>query len=451
MSNHRKFSRRTFLAASGSAVIFSGGVSAQNPVSKKSTFKSPNEKLNVAAIGAGGKGESDVNGCGRENIVALCDVDFERGAKTFKRYPQARVYRDFRVMLDDMPEIDAVTVTTPDHTHAVAAMACMERGKHVYVQKPLTHSIREARMLQEAAHKYGVATQMGNQGNSLDGVRKLCEMIWNGDIGEVREVHCWTNRPVWPQNVGRPSKREREPATMYWDLWIGPAPKRPYHPAYAPFNWRGWWDFGCGALGDMACHIMDPPYQALRLAEVKPESIEPVSIVGGNNETGPEKSTIKYEFPARGDMPPVTLYWHDGGHRPDRPKGVSSGTLMGDGGNGTLFLGSKRVATCDTYGDNPRLLPDKLMNDYEWPAETVARVPNEDHYQNWIDACKGGPAGGSNFDYASPFTETVLLGNVALRTGKKIQWDAKKMKVTNVRDADQLFIEREYREGWSLT
>lgn len=443
-----KFSRRSFL---GSTVVFFGAAAAaENPVPKRSRYESPNEKLNMGAIGSGGKGEADTSGCRRENIVALCDVDFNRAAATFKRFPKARIYRDFRVMLESHPEIDAVTVTTPDHTHAVAAMAAMELGKHVYVQKPLTHSIHEARMLRKAAKKNKVQTQMGNQGNSRDGVRLLCEMIWNGDIGDVREVHTWTNRPVWPQDIPRPSEKAKIPPTMYWDLWLGPAPERPYHPSYAPFNWRGWWDFGCGALGDMACHIMDPPFQALRLAEVIPTSVEAVIIEGGNDETGPAKSSIKYEFPARGAMPPVTMYWHDGGIRPELPEGLPEGTLMGEGSNGSLFIGDKGVATADTYGDNARLLPDERMNDYEPPAQTLTRVPRQDHYQNWIDACKGGPAPGSNFEYAAPFTETVLLGNVALRTGKKISWNAKKMKVSNLKDADQLFIQRDYRKGWSL-
>lgn len=440
--SYGKISRRVFLASSAAAVMAAGG---------KTKRVSANEKLNIAAIGVGGKGREDVHRCKDENIVALCDVDWERAAPTLSEFPDANHYKDFRVMLEKEKNIDAVIVTTPDHFHAVAAMHAMAMGKHVYVQKPLTYSIGEARALTEAARKYRVVTQMGNQGHSRDGARKLCEMIGNGDLGQVHEVHLWTNRPIWPQGIDRPTESQPVPETLDWDIWLGPAPERPFHRKYLPFTWRGWWDFGCGALGDMACHIADPANWALRLSEVGPTSVELISQEGNNSETYPKKSVIRFEFPQRGDMDPVTVYWHDGGNMPPLPDGVPEGTILGerDGKNGSLFIGTKGVATCNTYSDNPRLLPDERMNDYKWPKETIPRVPRQNHYRNWIDAIKDGGQACSNFDYAGPFTEWVLLGNLALKFNQKLEWDAKAMRVTNVAEANE-HIMREYRKGWEL-
>ena len=452
--SEKKISRRVFIASSTAAVLAAGEGHGQNRQERrraKTKAVSPNEKLNIASIGVSGQGRTDVHRCKDEKIVALCDVDWNWAARTFSEFPEARKYTDYREMLDKEKDIDAVTITTPDHFHAVAAMYAMEMGKHVYVQKPLTYSIGEARALTEAARKYGVVTQMGNQGHSQNGVRKLCEMIWNGDIGQVHEAHMWTNRPIWPQGVGRPEEVHEVPDTLDWDLWLGPAPERPYNDKYLPFKWRGWWDFGCGALGDMACHIADPGNWALKLSDAGPTSVEVISQEGNNSETYPTKCVIRYEFPKRGDMDPVTVYWYDGGNLPPLPVGLPEGTIIGerDGKNGSLFIGTEGIATCHTYSENPRLLPDERMAYYEWPEETIERVPKQNHYRNWIDAIKNGVQACSSFDYAGPFTEWVLLGNLALKYDRKLEWDAKNMRVTNVPEANE-HIMREYREGWSL-
>ena len=449
----RRVSRRKFLkgtAATVAGTIVYGGRGAR---------MSAMSKLNVAAIGIGGKGRSDIHACATENIVALCDVDWVRGGATFGNYPKAAQYKDFREMLEK-EDIDAVTISTPDNFHAVAAAHAMRLGKHVYVQKPLTYTVAEARLLTKIARETGVATQMGNQGHSGEGVRKLCEMVWNGDLGQVREAHMWTDRPVWPQGIGRPTGSDPIPETLDWDLWLGPAAARPFvdiHPetendCYRPFVWRGWQDFGCGALGDMACHIADPVNWALRLHTVGPVSVEAIKNEGMSDEMFPNKSIIKYEFPRRGDMDPVTVYWYDGGERPPLPEGVPEGTLLGEGDNGSLLVGTNGVATANTYGENPRLLPDSLMEEYEFPTETIPRIPggrDGTHQQNWLQACKGGVAACSNFDYSGPFTEWVVMGNLALHFDEKLEWDSKNMKVTNVPAANK-YVTREYREGWNL-
>jgi predicted dehydrogenase len=438
-------SRRFFLMSSTALLAASSSTLARKTTLSRSGYKSLNEKLNIAAIGAGGKGATDIDGCKSENIVALCDTDWQNAAKTFDKFPNAKRYKDFRVMLDKEKGIDAVTVSTPDHTHAVAAMAAMERGIHVYVQKPLTHDIFEARRLTVAARKYGVATQMGNQGHSGEGVRQLCEIIWSGAIGNVREVHAWTNRPIWPQGIAASLPQEPVPDTFDWDVWLGPAPFRPYNSGYAPFKWRGWWDFGCGALGDMACHILDPANWALQLRY--PTSVECLKQEGKTDQTYPTKAIIRYEFPARGSMPPVTIYWYDGGELPPRPKGVAETVKLGDGDNGSLFIGDKGIATTGTYGDDTRLLPDELMKDFKLPEPILSRSPG--HYRDWIRACKGGGAACSNFDYAGPLTEWVLLGNLSIRYPGKLLWEAERMKVTNNSEANH-WVKRTYRKGWHL-
>ncbi len=439
-----KVSRRSFLLTGG-AVVAAGKVLARTSALSRSRYKPFNEKLNIAAIGAGGKGATDIDGCSSENIVALCDADWKTAAKTFQKYPNAKQYKDFRVMFDKEKGIDAVTISTPDHTHAVAAMAAMERGIHVYVQKPLTHTIYEARRLTAAARKYGVATQMGNQGHSGEGVRQLCEIIWSGAIGNVREVHAWTNRPIWPQGIAAALPAEPVPDTFDWDVWLGPAPARPYNSGYAPFKWRGWWDFGCGALGDMACHILDPANWALQLRY--PTSVECLKQEGKTDQTYPTKSIIRYEFPARGSMPAVTVYWYDGGELPPRPKGIADSVKLGDGDNGSLFIGDKGIATTGTYGDGTRLLPDEVMKDYKLPEPILSRSPG--HYRDWIRACKGGGPACSNFDYAGPLTEWVVLGNLALRYPGKLLWDGEKMKVTNNSEANK-WVKGNYRKGWHI-
>ncbi|MEX2016696.1 MAG: Gfo/Idh/MocA family oxidoreductase, partial [Candidatus Hydrogenedentales bacterium] len=409
-----EFTRRTFLI--GSLAAAAGCVTTGNRVAPRRI--SPNEKLNVAGIGVGGKGQSDIWECRSENIVALCDVDHTRAAETFAQFPNAKVYTDYRVMLDKHPEIDAVTVSTPDHSHAHAALTAMAMGKHVYVQKPLTHNVYEARVLTEAARRYGVATQMGNQGHSGEGVRRCVEMVRSGVIGPIHEVHCWTDRPGvegrawWPQAVAAPLPAEPVPTELDWDLWLNVSPERPYNKGYAPFSWRGWWDFGCGALGDMACHVMDPAIWALELGA--PTSVEIVSQEGNTAQSGPLREVIRYEFPQRGAMPPVTLYWYDGGNKPPHPEGVPANEKLGSGSNGSYFVGRDGVITLDTYGENARLLPASRMADYTPPPQSIPRVaemPADEisdaaHRMDWIRACKSGDPAGSNFDYSGPFTET---------------------------------------------
>lgn len=414
----------------------------------------PSQKLNIAGIGVGGQGARDIDQLKSENIVALCDVDWDRAAGTFKRYPKAKPYKDFRRMLQDQKDIDAVVVATPDHMHAFASMMAIQLGKHVYCEKPLTHSVWEARQLSKAAREKQVATQMGNQGQASEGRRRLSELVWDGAIGAVREAHIWTDRPsnglfneYWPQGLQRPSDTPPVPDTLAWDLWLGPAPYRPYHPAYAPFRWRGWWDFGTGALGDIGCHSFDPIFRALKLGH--PTSVE-ASSTRVNQETYPLASMVTYEFPARGDLPPVTLTWYDGGLRPPRPSELEEGKEMG--ATGALLIGDKGKIL--SQRGRYQLIPESKMQEYGEPPRKLPRSVG--HYQEWIDACKGGEPGGSNFDWAGPLTEVVLLGNVALRfqlrealTQRKLLWDGPAMRFTNLPEANQ-FLRRDYREGWKL-
>jgi predicted dehydrogenase len=412
-----------------------------------SGYQAPSDKLNIACVGAGGQGRSDVKNVSTENIIALCDVDADRAAETFKEFPQAKQYKDFRVMLEKEKDIEAVTVTTPDHTHAVIAMMAMKMGKHVFVQKPLTHTIYEARKLAEIAREEEVVTQMGNQGHAGEGARLINEWIWDGAIGAVYEVHTWTNRPIWPQGIGRPEEIPSVPPLLDWDLWLGPAPWRPYHPAYVPFKWRGWWDYGTGALGDMGAHIMDQPFWALKLEY--PDTIE-ASSTAFNDETYPLASIVTYQFPARGKMSPVKFIWYDGGITPPRPPELEPGRKMGDGGGGVIFVGTKGKLMCSTYGNNPRIIPETKMQEYKRPEKTIPRSPGI--HAEWINACKGGPATTSNFDYASKLTEAMLLANIAIRLSPRntvLKWDGPNMRVTNLEEANQ-YIHKEYREGWKL-
>ena len=443
---NKGLSRRDFM---GTAATIAAFTIVPRHVLGGPGFKPPSEKLNIAAIGAGGMGASNTRACSNENIVALCDVDDERAKETFNKFPNARKWKDFRKMLDEQKDIDAVIVATPDHTHTVAAMAAMQRGKHVYVQKPLTRMVWEARMLTEAARKYKVATQMGNQGHSGDGVRLICEWLWDGAIGPVREVHAWTNRPIWPQGIDRPKESEPVPDTLDWDLWVGPAPWRPYHSCYAPFKWRGWWDFGGGALADMACHVIDPVFWALKLKY--PVSVE-ACATKVNNETFPLASIVHYEFPAREGMPPLKLHWYDGGMKPPQPDALEPDRKLEQAASNVLFIGEKGVLRCGEYGDSPRLIPETLMKEYKRPPETLPRIEGGSggHEKNWIRACKGGEPACSNFDYSGPLTETVVMGNLAIRNlGKKLLWDGKNMKVTNDEKANE-YVKPTYREGWTL-
>ncbi len=431
----RKRTRRDFLKTTTWAGV--GFWVTGNTVHASSS--SPNEKLNIAGIGVGGKGWTDVNSCASENIVALCDVDAQRLGKMAERYPRAATYRDFRRLLE-RKDIDAVTISTPDHMHAPAAVMAMTLGKHVYCQKPLTHSIDEARRLRRIAAHYKVATQMGNQGHSESGSRRMVELVRAGAIGEVREVHVWTDRPIWPQEIDRPTSPQAVPTHVDWDLWLGVAPERPYHEAYHPFKWRGWWDFGTGALGDMACHNMDMAFWALELGA--PSSVE-ARISHSHPETAPKWSVIRYAFPARGKLPPVELIWYDGGKKP--PAKLFHGEKQAS--NGSILVGSRGNLYVPHYWGEGKLLPVETFEDYRGPEPTLPRSPG--HYKEWIAAAKGGPAALSSFEYATELTEMVLLGNLAVRAGHRIDWDAASMKVTNCSTANQ-YVRREYRKGWEV-
>ena len=401
--------------------------------------KSLNEKLNLGLIGVGNKGAENLKGVSNENIVALCDIDENFLNAAAQKVPGAKKYRDFRNMLEQR-DIDAVVVTIPDHNHAIAAMAALKLDKHVYCEKPLTHDLYEARQLALAARERKVATQMGNGGHASDSLRSAVEWIQAGVIGPVGEVHAWSDRPIWPQGITRPIDTPPVPASLDWDLWIGTAPMRPYHKAYHPFNWRGWWDFGTGALGDMGCHIIDPAFWALDLGY--PESVETESSPV-NDETAPSWSRVHYQFPARGALPPVKLTWHDGGKLPPRElPDLDADEKFPK--NGSLFVGRKgRLLLMQGKSE---LLPENQWRDFQPPPKTIPRSAG--HYAEWIAACKGGPAAFSNFNYAGPLTEMVLLGNLALRVGKKIEWDGRNLKARNAPEADR-YIRREYRGGWS--
>jgi len=458
-STRREFLRKTTYAGAGMWVLGSAGC-GEYLMGAKPRRISPNSKMNIAGIGVGGKGRSDVKHAGqKDNIVALCDVDFKCAAKSFEAFPKAKRYKDFRKMLEEMDrQIDAVTVSTPDHQHAVACMMAMKMGKHVYCQKPLTHDVYEARVLTEAARKYGVVTQMGNQGTAKDGLREAVEVIQSGAIGAVHEVHVWTNRPIWPQGIGRPTEVLPVPKHLDWDLWLGTAPERPYHAnpkkpaesAYHRFKWRGWWDFGTGALGDMACHTANMAFMALKLGY--PISVEAEMSDDANDETFPTWSIITYEFPARGQQPPVKWVWYDGGkNKPAKATEAIAKYAQGlkVPGSGSLLIGDKgTLYSPDDYGASYELLPKKDFAGYKPPSPTLPRVGGK-HDAEWIRACKGEGTPMSNFDYAGPLTETVVLGCVAMRARKRILWDGEQMKVTNCSEANN-YLRREYRKGWSL-
>ncbi len=445
--NRREFLKGTTLAGAGLWVA---------PRTIWGAMKSPNEKLNIAGIGVGGRGEGDIDGVKSENIVALCDVDRSRAGGTFRSFPKARRYADFRKMLEEEHKnIDAVVVATPDHTHAPAAVMAMKLGKHVYCEKPLTYSVYEARVMRETAAKYKVATQMGNQGTAYGGLRRAVELLHAGVLGPVREAHVWTNRPIWPQGTDAILQHAgvktalhgggvapQVPSGLEWDLWLGPAPLRPYDPCYLPFTWRGWWDYGTGSLGDMACHTMNMPYWGLKLGA-------PTTIVAEvselNPETAPEWSIIHYQFPARGNLPPLHYTWYDKFKKP--PAELFEGEEVTS--SGSLIIGEKgKLYSPGDTGEDFHLLPRAKFEGFKGPAEFIPRSPG--HHAEWIRACKGGPPAMSNFDYAGPLTEMVLLGNVAMRVpGRKLEWDAAKVQVTNYPEANQ-FVRREYRDGWTL-
>ena len=454
-STSARGSRRAFLAAAG-GTAFSFTIVPRHVLGGVG-YEPPSERVNVAGIGAGGMGGGDIATHARNgaNIVALCDVDDERAAGIYKAFPKARRYKDFRALIDkEAKNIDAVTVGTPDHIHAVASMAAIRAGKHVYCQKPLTHTLHECRELTKAAKAAGVMTQMGNQGHASEGSRLTNEWIQAGVIGEVREVHVWSDRAgrLWKQGIGRPTDTPPIPSTLDWNLWLGPIQERPYHPAYAPVNWRGWRDFGTGALGDMGCHIIDHPVWALGLGA--PTSVEARSTLDGsflegdkpNFETYPIASIITFEFPARGSQPPVRMTWYEGGLMPPTPAEMPPGRRLD--GNGVLYVGSKGKMHHSSHGGMPEVFPEALNESAKAVPKTMKRSPG--HYEEWLLACKGGPRPVSNFAYSGPLTEIVLLGVLALRApGTRIEWDSENLKVKSAPELNQYLL-TPYRKGWTL-
>jgi len=518
MSDNQEMSRRSFLekaAVAGAAV----SIVPRHVLGRG--FTAPSDMLNIACVGVGGMGRSNLINLASQNVVALCDVDWGYTDRNLSRLdtdvanlqqhidhpdatpqtpgkaapppvdpaklaarrdailhlkndlvPKAKRYSDYRVMLEQQKDIDAVVVATSDHMHAPITLACMDLHKHVYVQKPLTWSVSEARQLSKRAQETKVATQMGNQGHSLDDARKAVEYVWSGAIGEVREIHVWTDRPVgfWPQGIPRPQALPASdpvdalkwdkggvdtrlaaamaagsypiPETLSWDLFLGVGPAIPYHPVYHPFNWRGWVDWGCGAIGDMGAHLLDVSMWSLNLGY--PTTIETVSTPF-NGVCYPNGSLTFYEFPARGNMPPVKLTWYDGGLMPRKPEEIGEEELPKEGG--AILVGSKGKLMHRTYGAHPRLLPQSLADSVGTPPQKLSRIPDESHEMNWVDAAKGKTQSSCPFEYASKLTEVMLLGVVSLRSGKKLIYDGENMRVTNVPEANQ-YLARDYRKGW---
>lgn len=490
----REFVSTTSKAAFGAMIVPShvlGGVVGR---------RAPSDILDIAIVSAGGMGGENARRLGSENIVAVCDIDHvlvgknvednltrndephEPGYRWREQYEAARKYTHFRAMLDEAPEVDAVVIATPDHAHAVIAKACMEAGKHVYVQKPLTYSVHEARVLADLARSTGLVTQMGNQGHSSDDARLINEWVRAGVLGTVREVHVWTNRPIWPQGIARPAPlpddfdpmspdRSWWPGTtnmaiaaglyedfqvpdhVAWDLYLGPCAKDvEYHPIYHPFHWRGWVDFGVGALGDMGAHLIDHPFWALDLD--LPSTIEATSTPWGGPSDDPASyplaMTVHYEFPAKGDRPAVDMHWYDGGLMPQRHPWLPEDVKL-DRGGGVMLVGDRGLLMHETYGSNPKIYPEALMEEAAAVPQSFTRVEDEHHEMNWANACKGMGQAVSPFEYAAPLTETMLLGLVALRAGQgeKIHYDGANMRVTSHEDANR-FLTREYRQGWEV-
>ena len=503
-----KIGRRSFLGTT--AVATAGFTILPSSVVSGLGHKAPSDKLNIAGIGIGGMGRNNLKYSATENIVALCDVDWKYANKTFEDYPNAKRYYDWRRMFDEMKDsIDAVIIATADHSHAIIAAHAITLGKHVYLQKPLTHTVYESRLLTKLASKYKVATQMGNQGNSGEGIRLVTEWIQAGVIGEVEQVYAWTDRPAWPQGLERPEAEPPIPETLKWDYFIGPAQYRPYNPVYHPWNWRGWWDFGCGALGDMACHIMDYMFKALNLQY--PTTIN-ASSTQINTESPPHAEIVHYTFPAReglqkAGMPEVKITWYDGGLLPPRPEELPEGVRLGrsyshrgrtgiiDGG--CIFIGTKGKVMCGAYGVEPILLPFSEMDTFAQPEKWLRRVEHEHglkwidgaHEQDWIRACKESPENRleptSNFNYSGPLNEMVVMGVTAVRLQdlhRALEWDGINMRFTNISDNDEIrvvtsdefsvvdgdpkfntkrktinakqaaeeYIKHTYRDGWSL-
>jgi hypothetical protein len=489
-------SRREFLTRS--AAIGAGFTILPSSVVSGLGNKMPSDKLNIAGVGVGGRGNGVLQAMTSENIVAVCDVDWRYSENAFNNYPDAKRYWDWRVMYDEMmDDIDAVMVATSDHTHAAVAAHAMTQGKHVYVEKPLTHTVYESRLLTKLAEEYKVATQMGNQGSSDEGINLMIEWVKAGEIGEVRKIEAFTDRPIWPQGLNTPDEEMSVPDTMNWDLFVGPARMRPYHEIYTPWNFRGWWDFGTGALGDMACHILEPPFKALELGY-------PTKVQGSSTmllrDSAPVSQKVHLVYPRRqtsfGIQPSVQIDWFDGGLQPERPEGWMEaqkykpdawpgGGNMNHRGGGVIFHGTKDTLVCGCYGADPWLLSGRVP---EVP-KTERRVET-DHYMDWVRACKESPENRveakSNFFEAGPFNEMVVMGVLAVRLqalNKELHWDGENMQFTNINPNETLriiiedgftiedghpsfrremtdplnalefansLIKHEYREGWYL-
>jgi predicted dehydrogenase len=487
-----QISRRTFLGGAVSAAAFT---IVPRHVLGGPGYTPPSEKLNVACIGVGAQGTRVMMDFLKQpdlQIVSVCDVNKESsnysewgtnelrnrerellgkpdwgsdwegatcgreparrlveayyaGQNSSGRYRGCSAYNDFRELLETEKDLDAIIVGTTDHWHAPVSVAAMRRGKHVYCQKLMTRTIHEARRMGEVARATKVATQVAVGNQASEETRLLCEWIWAGAIGPVHEVHNWSSRPFWPQGIERPKEEEPVPEGLDWDLWLGPAPARPYNHVYLPFVWRGWFDFGTGAIGDMGCYSFDTIFRVLKL--VAPASVE-ASSTRVFPETFPQASLIHFSFPARGDMPPVKIHWYDGGLTPPRPDGLGEGRdLTGEANEGLLFVGDRGTILCGFTGENPHLLPESKMKTFQPPPKTLPRSIGHD--REWIEACKGGKPAGANFEFEAPITETILLGNVALRVGKRLSWDTGDLKVTSVPTA-QPYVSPEYRPGWTL-
>ncbi|WP_254527865.1 MULTISPECIES: Gfo/Idh/MocA family protein [unclassified Sphingobacterium] len=466
-NSRRDFIKNSAIAAAGISIV-------PRHVLGGTGFTAPSDKLVVAGIGVGGKGESDIKSfhdSGKADIAFLCDVDDRRAATSRKRFPKAKYYKDYREMLDkEHKNIDAVSVSTPDHNHAIQALAAMQLGKHVYVQKPLAHDVWEARVLTDAAKKYKVVTQMGNQGASNDGPRQAREWYEAGLIGNVHTVYCWTDRPVWPQGISWPTQKANVPSELNWDLWLGTAPQKDFVDKLVPFNWRGWWDYGTGALGDMGCHLLEVPFSVLGLTYVQDVQASVGSVYvdefkrGYFPESCPPSSHATMTFPkAARTTGPVTLHWMDGGIQPARPEELGPNEIFGDGGNGILLIGDKGKILADTYGENARLLPTSRKENVALKYERVPGAAGG-HYAQWVEACIAGYGKkevSAPFEISGPLTEALLMANLAIRGADlrvdgrypgrslKLLWDNENMKVTNF-DVVNQFVKRNYRQGWDV-
>jgi len=477
---YAQITRRQFIGASAAAAAFT--VVPRHLLGGPGVV-APSEKVRIAIIGAGGRGRTMARALFEEDdaqIIAVCDVAEKTDLGAFyyggfagrspvkaeveghyaKKTPNFRCaeYEDFRVMLEKEKAIDAILCATPDHAHAAVSITAMKMGKHVYCEKPLAHNVWEVRQMARVAKETGVATQIGVQGHSGEGIRQTCEWIWDGAIGAVREVHAWSDDVVghwnaapglgqWLKTPGRPRETPPVPAGFNWDMWLGPRDYRPYHPSYAPFTWRCWWAFGASTIGDMGCHNIDPAVWALKLES--PISVE-ATAAGVDGEVTPLGEIYNYRFGPRGDMPAVKLTWYDGGLRPPTPEGLDPGDpkqRLGEGTNGILFVGDKGFITCAGWAGMPRLLPLSLHREYKRPQKTLPR--SKGYLTDWLAACKGGKPASANFEYGARLTELVLLGNVALRTKKMLMWDGANMKAAGAPEADQ-FIKEQYRKGWEV-